>query len=81
MPEWQDTLVVDVGPGDDGAEHVWAAWQVDIAQVTSVPDPITDTPLKPIVPGTLSFAIGLPPAGKQLLGGGAAITIDLELLR
>jgi hypothetical protein len=81
MPEWQDTLVVDVGPGDDGAEHLWAAWQVDIAQVTSVPDPITDTPLEPIVPGTLSFALGLPPAGKQLLGDGAAITIDLETLR
>jgi hypothetical protein len=81
MPEWQDTLVVDVGPGDDGTEHAWAAWQVDIAQVTSVPDPITDTPLKPNVPGTLSFAIGLPPAGKQLLGDGAAITIDVEMLR
>ena len=81
MPEWQDTLVVDIGPGDDGTEHVWAAWQVDIAQVTSVPDPITDTPLKPVVSGTLSFAIGLPPAGKQLLGDSAAITVDLEMLR
>ncbi len=81
MPEWQDTLVVDVGPGDDdGTEHVWAAWQVDIAQVTSVPDPIANAPLHPDAPGTLSFTIGLPPAGQQLLGADAAITLDVELL-
>ena len=80
MGEWQDTLVVDVGPGDDGTEHVWAAWQVDIAQVTSVPDPITQTPLAPSVPGRLFFTIGLPPAGTQLLGDNAAITLDLEIL-
>jgi hypothetical protein len=80
MPEWQDTLVVDVGPGDDGTEHVWAAWQVDIAQVTSVPDLITETPLAPLAPGTLSFAMALPPAGKHLLGDNAAITIEMEML-
>jgi len=80
MSEWQDTLVVDVGPGDDGTEHVWAAWQVDIAQVTSVPDPITETPVTPTVPGRLFFTIGLPPAGKQLLGDNAAITLDVEML-
>lgn len=79
--EWQDTLIVDVGPSDDdGAEHVWAAWEVDIGQVTSVPDPIADKPLTPTAPGALSFAIRLPPAGRQLLGGTAAITLDLELL-
>ena len=39
-PEWADTLIVDTGPGDDGAEHVRAAWEVDIGTVTSVPDPI-----------------------------------------
>jgi hypothetical protein len=80
MGEWQDTLVVDVGPGDDGTEHVWAAWEVDIAQVTSVPDPITETPLAPSVPGRLLFTIGLPPAGKRLLGDNAAITLNLEIL-
>lgn len=81
MPEWQDTLVVDVGPSDDdGTEHVWAAWQVDIAQVTSVPDPITDAPLNPTAPGTLSFTVALPPAGRQVLGASAAITLDMELL-
>jgi hypothetical protein len=80
MGEWQDTLAVDVGPGDDGTEHMRAAWQVDIAQVTSVPDLITKTPLTPTVRGTLFFTIGLPPAGKQLLGDYAAITLDVEML-
>jgi hypothetical protein len=81
MGEWQDTLVVDVGPsGGDGKEHVWAAWQVDIGQVTSIPDPITATPLTPSAPGKLSFTIGLPPAGKHLLGDDTAITLDVEML-
>jgi len=81
MAEWQDTLVVDVGPSDDdGTEHVWAAWQVDTDQVTSVPDPITNTPLTPSAPGRLSFTIGLPPAGQQVLGDHAAIALDLEIL-
>ena len=79
MPEWQDTLVVDVGPADDdGAEHVWAAWQVDIKQVTSVPDPITTIPLSFSGPG--QFTIALPPAGRQLLGAHAAINLSVETL-
>jgi hypothetical protein len=81
MAEWQDTLVVDVGPSDDdGTEHVWAAWEVDIGTVTSVPDPIAGTPLTPDTPGGLSFTIGLPPAGRQLLGDDAAVILDAELL-
>jgi hypothetical protein len=79
MPEWQDALVVDVGPDDDdGAEHVWAAWQVDISQVTSVPDPITATPLSFSGPG--QFTIALPPAGRHLLGDRAAISLSIETL-
>ena len=34
-PELADTLIVDVGPDDNGNEHAWAAWEVNIAQVTS----------------------------------------------
>src|SRR5579872_5218176 len=78
--EWQDALVVDVGPGDDGTEHVWAAWETDISQVTSVPDPITATPLTPLAPGGMSFTIGLPRPGQNLLGGNAAIALDVEML-
>jgi len=80
-PEWADTLIVDVGPDDDdGTEHVWAAWEVDISKVTSVPDPIVRAPLAPDPPGSLSFTIPLPSAGQQLLGARAAIALNVELL-
>jgi len=83
--EWADTLIVDVGPADDGpdddgTEHVWAAWEVDISKVTSVPDPIVRDPLAPNPPGSLSFTIPLPSAGQQLLGARAAIALNVELL-
>jgi hypothetical protein len=79
-PEWADTLIVDTGPGDDGAERVWAAWEVDIGTVTSVPDPTAPQPLSPDSPGGLSFTIALPPAGRHLLGARAALALDAELL-
>jgi Putative serine esterase (DUF676) len=80
-PEWADTLIVDVGPDDDdGTEHVWAAWEIDISKVTSVPDPIVRAPLAPNPPGSLSFTIPLPSAGRQLLGARAAIALNVELL-
>jgi hypothetical protein len=79
-PEWTDTLIVDVGPDDDGTEQVWAAWEVDISKVTSVPDPITPKPLSPDVPGGLTFTFALPAAGQQLLGPRAALALDVALL-
>lgn len=80
-PEWADTLIVDVGPDDDdGTERVWAAWEVDISKVTSVPDPIVRDPLAPNPPGSLTFTIPLPSAGQQLLGARAAIALNVELL-
>lgn len=80
-PEWADTLIVDIGPDDDdGTERVWAAWEVDISKVTSVPDPIVHDPLAPNPPGSLSFTIPLPSAGQQLLGARAAIALNVELL-
>ena len=46
-------LVVEIGPGeDDGTDYVWAAWRVDIDQVTSVPDPITAVLLSPLHPAS-----------------------------
>jgi hypothetical protein len=76
LPEWQDALIIDVGPSDDDddGEHLWAAWQTKNSQVTSVPDPITAQPLEPD-PGTsgpLTFTIPLPSAGQDLLGPKAA---------
>jgi hypothetical protein len=78
--EWQDTLIVDTGPDSNGAERVWAAWETAIGQVTSVPDPIVPQPLSPDAPGGLTFTVPLPPAGKQLLGVHAALTLNVELL-
>jgi hypothetical protein len=59
---------------------VWAAWETAIGQVTSVPDPIVPQPLSPDAPGGLTFTVPLPPAGKQLLGVHAALTLNVELL-
>jgi hypothetical protein len=42
--------------------RAWAAWQVDISQVTSVPDPITTTPLSFSGPG--QFTIALPASAR-----------------
>jgi hypothetical protein len=86
LPEWDDALIVDVGPGDDGqGEYLWAAWQSENPGVTSVADPITAQPRHPD-PGTggpLSFTIPLPQAGQHLLGPktdeGAAAAIRLTV--
>ncbi len=87
LPEWEDALIIDVGPGDDdGAEHLWAAWQSDNPQVTSVPDPITGEPLDPDpgAGGSLTFTIPLPAVGQSLLGPGpdggtpAAVRLTVE---
>jgi hypothetical protein len=87
LPEWDDALIIDVGPGDDDqGEHLWAAWQSENPKVTSVPDPITAQPRDPDPgnEGPLSFTIPLPQTGQHLLGprtaGGppAAIRLTVE---
>jgi hypothetical protein len=83
LSEWEDALIVDVGPGDgDQDEHLWAAWQSENPEVTSAPDPITAQPLGPD-PGTggpLTFTIPLPVAGQNLLGPTAAVRLTVEKL-
>jgi pimeloyl-ACP methyl ester carboxylesterase len=87
LPEWEDALIVDVGPDDNGqGEYLWAAWQSENPAVTSVPDPISAQPRHPDPggEGLLTFTIALPSAGQQLLGprpaGGtsAAITLTVQ---
>jgi pimeloyl-ACP methyl ester carboxylesterase len=83
MPEWEGTLVVDVGPGDDDPdEHLWAAWQTDNPEVTSAVNPITNEPcdLVPDAGGALSCTVSLPQDGQKLLGSDAAIKISVERL-
>jgi Putative serine esterase (DUF676) len=75
LPEWDDALIIDVGPDLDGqGEYLWAAWQSENPKVTSVPDPITAEPRipDPQADGPLSFTIPLPQAGQNLLGPRAA---------
>src|SRR5215470_2006562 len=77
LPEWEDALIVDVGPDDAGqGEHLWVAWQSENPDVTSVPDPISAQPRRPDpgagAGGPLTFTIPLPPGGQQLLGPQAA---------
>ena len=80
LPEWADALIVDVGPDpDEPREAVWAAWQTENPQVTSVPDPITSTPLVPDDGGDpMCFTVPLPDAGRNLLGPSAAIRLCVK---
>jgi pimeloyl-ACP methyl ester carboxylesterase len=80
LPEWDDSLIVDVGPRDDAdqGEHLWAQWQTANPAVTSAKDPIGDQPRQPDVPGSMQFTIPLPAAGQQLLGQRASIRISVE---
>ncbi len=80
MPEWDDSLIVDVGPRDaaDQGEHLWAQWQSENPAVTSAKDPIGDQPRQPDAAGSMTFTIPLPPAGQKLLGGRASVTIRVE---
>lgn len=83
LPEWEDALIVDVGPGDeDQDEHLWAAWQSENPEVTSGQDPITAQPLAPDpgAGGPLTFTIPLPAAGQNLLGPTAAVRLTVEKL-
>lgn len=86
LPEWEDALIVDVGPDDNGqGEFLWAAWQSENPDVTSVPDPISAQPRRPDpgAAGPLTFTISLPPAGQQLLGprpaGGTPAAVKLTV--
>jgi hypothetical protein len=75
LPEWDDALIIDVGPDLEGrGEYLWSAWQSENPKVTSVPDPITAEPRvpDPSTDGPLTFTIPLPQAGQNLLGPQAA---------
>jgi Putative serine esterase (DUF676) len=74
LPEWDDALIIDVGPDLNGqGEYLWSAWQSENPKVTSVPDPITTEPRVPDTnsEGQLSFTIPLPQPGQNLLGSRA----------
>jgi pimeloyl-ACP methyl ester carboxylesterase len=79
--EWEDTLLVDVGPGpDDPAnEHLFAEWNSQVPGVSAARDPINvpALPLDSTAPGTSVFVVPLPPAGTALLGDKAEIVLQV----
>jgi hypothetical protein len=79
MPEWDDALIVDVGPRDAAGqgEHLWAQWHSENPAVTSAKDPIGDQPRQPDATGSMTFTIPLPAADQKLLGQRAAIAISV----
>jgi len=82
VPDWSDTLIVDVGPGLDGTGfHGWAGWNHDIPGQNSIPDPIVEDTLafsrEP--DGSLLASIPLPDTARELpiLGQTAQLAIRL----
>jgi len=84
--DWEDTLVVDVGPADDdasGRTRVWAAWRSQLPAVasTSAQDPIGPRPLDPAPrrandpPEAVAFTVDVPPAGRTVLGPESALRL------
>lgn len=82
--DWDDTLIVDIGPDDDDppdTQRVWAAWNSVTTTTNSTSDPIAAKPL-PTAPlqigdptDAVAFAIDLPSAGRAILGGNAVIRL------
>jgi hypothetical protein len=75
--DWDDTLIVDLGPADDdphGPTLLWATWNSLIPAVTSARDPITPEPIAPVArrnsdpDNAIAFTIDMPPAGQAILG-------------
>ncbi|GAA1991127.1 hypothetical protein GCM10009817_36510 [Terrabacter lapilli] len=55
VPEWADTLIVDVGPNPDGGGlTAWAAWNSEVSGPNDLSDPITEG-LPPERRAALSF--------------------------
>jgi pimeloyl-ACP methyl ester carboxylesterase len=75
--DWEDTLLVDVGPGPDGPpnEHLFAEWNSRVIGVNANKDPIADNALTPDTsePGTSVFTVSLSAAGRAILGNQAEI--------
>lgn len=75
--DWEDTLLVDVGPGSDDSanEYLFAEWNSRVIGVNANQDPIADKALIPDTSesGALVFTVSLPAAGQAILGNQAEI--------
>jgi pimeloyl-ACP methyl ester carboxylesterase len=87
VPDWVDSLIVDVGPSDDDTGlHAWPAWNSQVAGPNDSFDPITQG--LPEDPGPAAMTrtgdqwqchVDLPPVARALpiLGPTAALTISI----
>ncbi|MBA2559464.1 MAG: hypothetical protein H0V07_06170 [Propionibacteriales bacterium] len=89
VPDWADSLIVDVGPNDRGdGVQAWTAWNSEVAGPNDELDPITEglppdrrAPLAfTSTNGKLSYRVELPSVAQalQVLGQGAHLTITVE---
>lgn len=82
VADWSDVLVVDIAlrPGEPPA--VWAVWNSALPGAIRdwVPDPARDAPLEDTDPDAGRWRVTVPvPAGAhELLGAGAAVTIEVR---
>lgn len=89
VPDWSDSLIVDVGPHEDGTElSAWAAWNSAVKGANDQYDPITDglpadqqRPIQPTREGSdYVCRIPLPEAARALpvLGEEACLKISFS---
>jgi hypothetical protein len=89
VPDWADTLIVDVGPDEEGTGlSAWAAWNSEVAGANDQYDPITDGlpaaqqhPTEPTREGgDYVCRVPLPAAARALpvLGANASIKISVH---
>ncbi|GII25016.1 esterase/lipase family protein [Planosporangium mesophilum] len=82
IPEWEDTLIADVGTDDaapDASVGTWAAWNSDVRQTIAATDPISAEPLKFSEDGgTLIASVPLPPSGRYLFGDHARLRMTVS---
>jgi hypothetical protein len=82
VPDWADSLIVDVGPDTDGnGMHAWAAWVSDVHGANDEFDPINSEPLTLTpVSGGLNGRVQLPAAAKALpvLGPNASLGLQVR---
>lgn len=80
--DWSDVLVVDIEMRKDAAPRTWAAWgsQITGALRDWAPDPETTAPLRDeeAAPGVWRACVAVPDAARELLGEGAAVTIQVQ---
>ena len=88
VPDWSDSLIVDIGPGEAGAGlQAWLAWNSEVAGAISEFDPITEGLAEPDrhpVPliraeGQWQCRVDLPGEARKLpiLGPAARLTITI----